>query len=251
MKTMLQCSTLLLLTGRFAAIAAAEVDTATTVSIFGFEGIMTPSGLAESLQEHLESCLLSHEGYEVLSRNDMDKILKENSMQLSGLCREQGCLVETGTILGVEKLVTGTVSRVGATYNIVLKLIDVDRAILESSASRRYAGRVDSLFRVGEDALKQLLPSHPQNVLSADTAAAPADSSVFSRQPPSGFRKNHDNVFPTQTEHVNRKEVRTTATTTREQIDESESNAFAKQIGIGGAVIFAALASLVLINLAR
>lgn len=247
MKTMLQCGTLLLVTGRLAVVSAGDIDSTTTVSIFGFEGIMTPSGLAESLQEHLESCLLSHEGYEVLSRNDMDKILRENSMQLSGLCREQGCLVETGTILGVEKLVTGTISRVGATYNIVLKLIDVDRAILESSTSRRYAGRVDSLFRVGEDALKQLLPSHPQNVLSADTA----DSSVFSRQPPSAFRGDHENVIPTQTGHVNRKEVRTSVTTTRKQIDESESNAFAKQIGIGGAVIFAALASLVLINLAR
>ncbi|MBD3242764.1 MAG: hypothetical protein GF331_19385 [Chitinivibrionales bacterium] len=127
------------------------------ISVYGLKPIGVSRELAVSIQEHLESNLLTYGRYEVLSRSDIDLILQESRFQQSGACNDESCLVEAGTVLGVEKLVTGTISRVGSTYNLVLKLIDIRSATLESSANQRHAGSVDNLLDVGEQLLDTLL----------------------------------------------------------------------------------------------
>jgi hypothetical protein len=128
-----------------------------TISVYGLKSIGISQSLAASLQEHLESNLLEYEQYDVMSRNNIDLILKENRFQQTGICPEEECLIEAGHILGVEKIITGTISMVGSTYNVVLKMIDVETAKLESSVSKKHAGSVDTLLDVIEVTLKTLI----------------------------------------------------------------------------------------------
>jgi hypothetical protein len=106
----------------------------------------------------------------VLSRADINLVLRENAFQQSGACDDEACLIEAGHVLGLEKLITGTVSMVGQTYNTVLKVIDIETAKLESSVSRRHTGSVDGLLVVMERALDDLLkPEPPAPVVVRDT----------------------------------------------------------------------------------
>ncbi len=129
----------------------------TTISVYGLKSIDISQSLAESLQEHLESNLLNYQQYDVLSRNDIELILKESRFQQTGICQEEDCLVEAGNLLGVEKIITGTISLVGTTYNVVLKLIDVTTAKLESSVNNKHSGSIDTLLDVIEISLHKLL----------------------------------------------------------------------------------------------
>lgn len=135
----------------------AEFAEKITISVYGLKSIGVPQSLAASLQEHLESNLLQYGQYDVMSRNNIDLILKENKFQQTGACSEEECLIEAGHILGVKKIITGTVSMVGSTYNVVLKMIDVETAKLESSVSRKHSGNIDTLLDVAEVSLKTLI----------------------------------------------------------------------------------------------
>ena len=135
----------------------AEELNKTTISVYGLKSIGIPQSLASSLQEHLESNLLRYERFDVMSRNNIDVILKESRFQQTGMCSEEECLVEAGNILGVEKIITGTISMVGATYNVVLKMIDVGTAKLESSVSKKHTGSIDTLLDIIEVSLKTLI----------------------------------------------------------------------------------------------
>lgn len=127
------------------------------ISVYGLKSIGISQSLAASLQEHLESNLIKYEQYDVMSRNNIDLILKESKFQQTGVCSEEECLIKAGHILGVEKIITGTISIVGSTYNVVLKMIDVETAKLESSVSRKHTGSIDTLLDIIEASLKRLV----------------------------------------------------------------------------------------------
>ncbi|MBD3418530.1 MAG: hypothetical protein GF398_00280 [Chitinivibrionales bacterium] len=234
----------------------------TTISIYGFKSINIPDDIAASLQEHIESNLLGYPHYSVLSRNDIDKILEENWISGSGLCNENSCLIETGNILGVQKLITGTIGKVGRTHNIVLKLIDIEEGRLEASSSRRYAGTIDSLFSVATLCVGDLLKSGsgtsvaysahslPKNIdtvividtVTIETARMKGNSQkeikLNAHAPGSSITAGKEDNLISQkhlTHHRNQNPEKT--------------KQLARQIGRGAIAIFASLAAIIIINL--
>ncbi len=68
---------------------------------------------------------LDHTGrFSVIERNTMEDILGEQSFQLSD-CSTDECAVEVGRLLGVERMIAGSIGQVGQTYSIILRMIDV------------------------------------------------------------------------------------------------------------------------------
>lgn len=67
----------------------------------------------------------------------MTDVLKEQNFQLSPHCGDSyTCLKEAGRILGVNRLVIGTVNRVGSLYSIHLRLVDVQTSLLPSQPAK-------------------------------------------------------------------------------------------------------------------
>ena len=60
----------------------------------------------------------------MLNRSDMKRILKEHELNMSGLVDEK-TFIAAGQALGVEKIVTGSVNKIGKSYVLCLKLVDV------------------------------------------------------------------------------------------------------------------------------
>ncbi|MCE5249951.1 CsgG/HfaB family protein, partial [bacterium] len=65
--------------------------------------------------------------YKVIERSQMDKILDEMQFQGTG-CTDEECAVEVGKVLGVERIIIGSVGLVGETYTINTRIIDIETA---------------------------------------------------------------------------------------------------------------------------
>jgi hypothetical protein len=100
----------------------------------------------------------------------MGKILKEAQIQLSDACDNAQCAVEYGKLLTAEKMVIGSIGRLGNTYAMTIKLVSVETGESESIVEERLTGRPDDLFRLPEACAAELLRRIGG---PADTASAP------------------------------------------------------------------------------
>src|SRR5215471_14910975 len=91
-----------------------RVDNLLAVFDFDIQGNIDKS-IARSLAESVRIEIINSGKYEVIDRSNMDKILKEQAFQMSG-CAAKECAVEAGQMLGVGKIVVGTIGLIGKTY---------------------------------------------------------------------------------------------------------------------------------------
>ena len=108
-------------------------------------GISAPEALV--LTDELRSVLVKSGKYNVVERSNMESILQEQGFQLSG-CTSTECAVEAGKLLGVNKMVTGSVGKLGELFNITVRLFDVGSGRIEKSSSQKHEGSVEELLEV-------------------------------------------------------------------------------------------------------
>ncbi|MBI4726410.1 PEGA domain-containing protein, partial [candidate division TA06 bacterium] len=101
------------------------------------------SGLSEAEGEQLTKKLLNElaaiKAYEVLDIAQRDYILKEQGFQQTGACDQSSCLVEVGQLLGVQKMIGGSIGKVSGVYSVELQMVDVKTSRLDMPFSRSYA----------------------------------------------------------------------------------------------------------------
>lgn len=71
--------------------------------------------VAESVASAVEAQLVEMGGAKIYSRNDMEKVMKEQRFQQSGLASEE-TLVELGKVAGVKYIITGSINNVKQKY---------------------------------------------------------------------------------------------------------------------------------------
>ncbi len=99
------------------------------------------------LTDELRSVMVQKGKYTVVERSNMESILKEQGFQLSG-CTSAECAVEAGKLLGVNKMVTGSVGKLGELYSINIRLFDVGTGRIEKTVSQKHEGSVEELLDV-------------------------------------------------------------------------------------------------------
>lgn len=72
--------------------------------------------------------------YRWIERGRITEVLDEQKFQASG-CTDQSCAVEMGQLLGARKMVTGSLSKTGDTYNLTLSIIDIETGLVDKNAS--------------------------------------------------------------------------------------------------------------------
>jgi PBP1b-binding outer membrane lipoprotein LpoB len=80
---------------------------------------------ADLLSERLRVEMVKTGSFNVMERAQMEEIFQEQSFQQSDVCNEQSCIVEMGQLLGVERIIAGTVGKIGRMYTFSLKMINV------------------------------------------------------------------------------------------------------------------------------
>ena len=118
------------------------------IAILDLEQIGLTQQEATILTQRLTTKLISLNKYQVVERNNMDKILKEQKFQHSG-CTDAECAVEIGQLLNSDYIVTGSVNKFGDTYALDARLIDVGLGKSLISAEFSMTGKIDALLTTG------------------------------------------------------------------------------------------------------
>ena len=121
-------------------------------------------------EEFSVALLESSQGFEVLDRTHLQSILKEHKLSETGLIDPQTAR-KLGQFAGVDALVTGTITPLGESVRLAVKVLDVESAKVISATS----GNIPAT-----DAIKILLNSNIQagsnNSSTSKKTAPPADS---------------------------------------------------------------------------
>ena len=122
-----------------------------SIAVLALQGNGISTSEAGVLTDELRSVLVQTGKYNVLERSNMESILNEQGFQLSG-CTSTECAVEAGKLLGVQKMVGGSVGKLGTLYNISIRIFDVHTGRIEKTESKRHEGSIEQLL----DRIKQI-----------------------------------------------------------------------------------------------
>ena len=129
----------------FTLISARPFQDRDSYAVLDIEGRGISIIEANSLTDRLRSYMVQTNVVTVVERGAMQQILQEQDFQLSG-CTSDECAVEVGQLLGVTKMVSGSIGKFGETYTIDLKIVDVESGAIERSVIRDYRGELDGLL---------------------------------------------------------------------------------------------------------
>ena len=115
------------------------------VAVLDFEGKGISSMEASVLTDRLRSNLVETGTFDVVERGKMNEILGEQNFQLSG-CISSECAVEVGQLLGVSRMITGGIGKIGNTYTLDVRVIDIETGRILEAIPLDYTGAIDGLL---------------------------------------------------------------------------------------------------------
>ena len=126
--------------------AAAKGPDHLKLAVLDLEAKGVEKSTAETLTDIVTVSLKKLGVFDVISRSDIQQMLNfEESKQLVGCTSNSSCIAEIGGALGVARVVTGSVGKVGSSYVINLSLLDTKSAKVIERESRSVQGNLDKL----------------------------------------------------------------------------------------------------------
>ena len=121
---------------------------------------LEPQGVAAStaavISEFVRGEFRKSQRMDLVEKNRMDVLLKQRAFEQTG-CTESKCAAEAGTILQVDKMIIGTLGKLGQKYVLTLRVVDVKTAKIE------YQDREEKI--VPEEELDGLVPPLVSRIL--------------------------------------------------------------------------------------
>jgi len=109
------------------------------------------------LTDKLRSEIIKTHKFNVMERERMNEILKEQGFQQSGVCSTDECATRAGNIVGVSRMVAGSIGRVGESFLVTLRMIDVETGIIVRNVDETIRGSIDAVLESGMAAVAQKL----------------------------------------------------------------------------------------------
>lgn len=142
----------------------------TTMAVLDFEAFGISPVESAILTNRMRSGLVMTGKVTVVERGMMQQILTEQDFQLVG-CTSDECAVEVGRLLGVANMVAGSIGRIGATYAMDFRIIDVESGAIARTVTQDFQGTIDGMLKEIEK-LAQVL------VLETETGAEAVKADV-------------------------------------------------------------------------
>jgi len=165
------------------ALAPAPVAQAAPVLKVGVFDLAL-SGLDPSLKQTaldtVAAAAAEHAGFSVVTRRDLDALLGAEKIKDTLGCTEATCLAEIGAAAGVDRIIAGSVSALGAGLVISLQFINAKYASVENRVTQQWDGPLSGFVDVVGAAVDQLvLTAAEQQPASLRFAGVPADAALF------------------------------------------------------------------------
>lgn len=145
------------------------------VAVVPLEGRKVDSLDARTLTDALADQLVKTKAVRVMERSQMDAILKEQGFQQSGACDGQECAVQIGKLLGIDRIVVGSVASFGKAYTIAVREVDVQTGEVLVTASKNLKGEFENLLT---DIVPQIARDLANPDLTKTAAISPESSST-------------------------------------------------------------------------
>ena len=131
-------------------LTLSNITAQNTAAVLDFEGIGVSQEEARALSNRFSSefLVLSSGRYVLVERQQMGEILQEQGLQQSG-CVSSECAVEVGKLLGVENIITGSISKVGTIYSVEARAVSVESGEIIKTAVYDHSGDIGGLLTQG------------------------------------------------------------------------------------------------------
>ena len=127
---------------------SAPPETLTNIAVVDFNGNNISDGEVSALTDRLRAELFKTKHFKVIEREMMQEVLKEQGFQQSG-CTTDECMVEIGRLIGVEKIIGGSISKVGNVYSVSSRIVNVETGEIERSEVYDHIGEIGQLLTNG------------------------------------------------------------------------------------------------------
>jgi len=169
------------------AAAAPAAGGKELIAVLDLEGVGASKVEASAVTDRLREELLRTGKFTMVDRSQMDSVLNEQALQQTG-CTSQECAVQVGQVLGVRKIVSGRVTKIGDEQWLVsLQVIDVETAETLRAESLRHRGDLFSMLDTAIVALARKLAGNGEAVAAAPAvpkAETPAPAPAAKPEPP-------------------------------------------------------------------
>jgi len=119
----------------------------TTVAVIDFEAQGISDVEATILANRFRSELVNTNTFRVIERGQMESVLQEVGFQQTG-CTSSDCMIEIGKILNVNKMIGGSIGKLGNVYTVDLRMIDVESSQILETVAEDHAGEMSDLLQV-------------------------------------------------------------------------------------------------------
>lgn len=138
--------TLLLIFSLFLIVPGQQKDKIAILTLKNSNGVSV--GETEIISDRLRNDFFKTGRVDVMERDQMQSILKEQGLQQSGLCTDEGCMVELGKMLGVKRLIAGSIGRLGSLYLLNVRSIDVSTGKIDCAVTDDIKGDIEDVVQV-------------------------------------------------------------------------------------------------------
>jgi TolB-like protein len=116
---------------------------------------------AQALSDRLRSEMQSLQ-FDLIERSYMNALLAEQDFALSELSADNA--TKAGKLLSAEQIALGTIGKVGRTYTVDVRLIDVTTGKIVNSSKQDYDGPTDGLVQVMKNIARIFAGLEPEKI---------------------------------------------------------------------------------------
>ena len=120
----------------------------TNIAVVNFKGNNISDGEVNALTDRLRVELFKTKYFKVIEREMMEEVLKEQGFQQSG-CTTDECMVQIGRLIGVQKIIGGSISKVGNIYSVSSRIVNVETGEIEKTEVYDHTGNIGQLLTEG------------------------------------------------------------------------------------------------------
>jgi len=125
------------------------------IAILKFKGEKISEKITNNITNIIRNELISTKMFTVLERERVGYILEEMGMSLNS-CTDRSCAVRIGQILSANKVLIGEINRVGKSFIITVRIVDVQKDVSEYAAKGN-AQSIDHIDEACEKIIVQLV----------------------------------------------------------------------------------------------
>jgi hypothetical protein len=167
--------------GSLLAVALAASASAPKLAVLQIQaGEGVPPTTAAAVGDAVVAEVRKQSGAEVITQREISSILSlENQKAMLG-CSTDSCMAELGGALGADRLVAGDMARLGESFLLHLRVVDVKKVRVAVQADRRLrGGTIDDVLDVLPAMVAELFGKPPPPVVARPAPQPPAGAVIL------------------------------------------------------------------------